>query len=107
MKDLTACVGTATQTAEPKDDTEKNSSNTGIIIFIVIAVLAVAGIGCYVKIIRPKKQTKDRYDDDDDGNEYGESFGLTPEYEQSENLPEDEDDSGEDFEDPDETESEE
>lgn len=107
MKDLTACVGKTTQTAEPKDDTEKNSSNTGMIIIIVIAVLAVAGVGCYVKIIRPKKQTKDRYDDDDDGDEYCESFGLTPEYEQSEDLPEDEDDSGEDFEDLDETESEE
>lgn len=107
MKDLTACVGTAAQTAESKDDTGKSNNNIGMIIFIVIAVLAVAGVGCYVKIIRPKKQSNNRYDDDDDGEDYGESFGLTPEYEPSEDLPEDEDGSDEDFEDLDETESEE
>lgn len=108
-KDLTVCVGKAVQSSNPKETPEKGdgTGHIGMIIFIVIALLVVAGVGCYVKIIRPKKQTKDRYDDDDDGDEYGESFGLTPEYEQPDDLPEDEGDSEEDFEDLDETESEE
>lgn len=96
-KDWTVCVGKAAQPSDPKETPEKSGSHIGIIIFIVIAVLAALGVGIYVKIIRPKKNGKDKYDDEDEeygeDAEYGESFGLTPEYRPSYDLPEDEENS--------------
>lgn len=69
--DLTKCCGKETQQeteptpAEPEQPAEKSGSNTGTIIFIIVAVIAVAGIGYYVKIVRPKQQNS--FDDDDEG----------------------------------------
>ena len=48
----------------------KSSSNTGIVIFVVVGVLAVGGAAYYIKVIRPKQQASVNEDDDmpdDDG----------------------------------------
>lgn len=69
--DLTKCCGKETQQetepipAEPEQTAEKGGGNTGTIIFIIVAVIAVAGIGYCVKIVRPKQQSS--FDDDDEG----------------------------------------
>lgn len=86
--DLTKCMGKATAqpTEEPKESEPEKSGSAGTIIFLVIAVIAVAGIGYYVKIVRPKKQAV--FDDDDGFEEegYGEDFG---DYDREIYLPED------------------
>lgn len=86
--DLTKCTGkAAVQPAEePKEPEPEKSGSAGTIIFLVIAVIAVAGIGYYVKIVRPKKQAA--FDDDDGFEEegYGEDFG---DYDREIYLPED------------------
>lgn len=86
--DLTKCTGKATAqpTEEPKEPEPEKSGSAGTIIFLVIAVIAVAGIGYYVKIVRPKKQAA--FDDDDGFEEegYGEDFG---DYDREIYLPED------------------
>lgn len=50
------------------------SDNTGTIIFIVIAVLAVGGAGYYIKILRPKQLGTsggaDDYDEPEDGDDF-------------------------------------
>ncbi|MEI3132711.1 MAG: DUF4366 domain-containing protein [[Ruminococcus] torques] len=56
------------QTEPPKKDT----GSAGTIIFIIVALLAVGGVGYYVKIVRPKQQAEDDEDFEDDG--YGEGF---------------------------------
>jgi hypothetical protein len=48
---------------EPVPVSEKDN-NTALIAFVVIAVLAVGGIGYYFKIVRPKKNGGDDYTDD-------------------------------------------
>lgn len=87
-KDLTVCVGNATQTAEPTEDATTDTDDTGLLIFIVIAVAAVAGVGCYIKIIRPKNQVNDS-DDDFDDEDYGEDFDPDREYGHTDYLPDD------------------
>ena len=86
--DLTKCTGKATAqpTEEPKEPEPEKSGSAGTTIFLVIAVIAVAGIGYYVKIVRPKKQAA--FDDDDGFEEegYGEDFG---DYDREIYLPED------------------
>lgn len=86
--DLTKCTGKAAvqPTEEPKEPEPEKSGSAGTIIFLVIAVIAVAGIGYYVKIVRPKKQAA--FDDDDGFEEegYGEDFG---DYDREIYLPED------------------
>lgn len=86
--DLTKCTGKAAAqpTEEPKEPEPEKSGGAGTIIFLVIAVIAVAGVGYYVKIVRPKKQAA--FDDDDGFEEegYGEDFG---DYDREIYLPED------------------
>lgn len=86
--DLTKCTGKATAqpTEEPKEPEPEKSGSAGTIIFLVIAIIAVAGVGYYVKIVRPKKQAA--FDDDDGFEEegYGEDFG---DYDREIYLPED------------------
>ena len=86
--DLTKCKGKAavTPSEEPEEPEPEKSGSAGTIIFLVIAMLAVAGIGYYVKIVRPKKQAA--FDDDDGFEEegYGEDFG---DYDREIYLPED------------------
>jgi hypothetical protein len=50
---------TPEQTPEPVPE---KSGNTGTIVFIVIAIIAVGVVGYYFKIVRPKKTVADDYD---------------------------------------------
>lgn len=86
--DLTKCTGKAAvqPTEEPKETEPKKSSGAGTIIFLVIAMLAVAGIGYYVKIVRPKKQSGFEDDDGFEEEGLGEDFS---EYDREIYLPED------------------
>lgn len=74
--DLNGCTGKAAATepeepAEPEQP-EKDNGSAGTIIFIVVALLAVGGIGYYVKIVRPKQLAENDEDYEEDG--YGEGF---------------------------------
>ena len=89
--DLKGCTGKEkpaeteepTQTEPPK----KDNVSIGTIIFIIIALLAVGGVGYYVKIVRPKQQAEDDEDFEDDG--YGEGFDPDEAYGEPEYLSED------------------
>ena len=50
---------------EPETPPEKKS-NSGTLIFVIIGALAVGGAGYYFKIVKPKQQGPDSYDDEDD-----------------------------------------
>ena len=71
------------QTEPPK----KDNGSAGTIIFIIVALLAVGGVGYYVKIVRPKQQAEDDEDFEDDG--YGEGFDPDEAYGEPEYLSED------------------
>lgn len=90
--DLNGCLGKVTEepapeeTEQPEAETEKSGGNTGMIIFLVIALVAAGGLGYYFKIVRPKQQAAmdedefedDGYGEDDETNEeYGEPDYLT------------------------------
>ncbi len=72
----------AAQTEQPK----KDNGSAGTIIFVIVALLAVGGIGYYVKIVRPKQQAEDEFDEDDG---YGEGFDPDEAYGEPEYLSED------------------
>jgi len=64
---------TAFASAPVTPPVKNGGSNTGMIIFVVIAVIAVGGAGYYFKIVRPKQQSSgadssedDEYDSDED-----------------------------------------
>ena len=63
------------------------NGSAGTIIFIIVALLAVGGVGYYVKIVRPKQQAEDDEDFEDDG--YGEGFDPDEAYGEPEYLSED------------------
>jgi hypothetical protein len=50
----------------PAPPAPEKSSNTGSIVFIVIAIVAVGGAGYYFKIVRPKQNGGNAYDDEDE-----------------------------------------
>ena len=81
------------QLAEPEEPAEseqpkKDTGSVGTIIFIIVALLAVGGVGYYVKIVRPKQQAADEDEfDEDDG--YGEGFDPDEAYGEPEYLSED------------------
>lgn len=90
--DLNGCLGKVTEepapeeTEQPEAEPEKSGGNTGMIIFLVIALVAAGGLGYYFKIVRPKQQAAmdedefedDGYMEDDEINEaYGEPDYLT------------------------------
>ena len=90
--DLNGCLGKVTEepapeeTEQPEAETEKSGGNSGMIIFLVIALVAAGGLGYYFKIVRPKQQAAmdedefedDGYGEDDETNEaYGEPDYLT------------------------------
>ena len=89
--DLTGCTGTAKVTVSEEPDTTEEPADTGsdagTIIFLVIAFAAVAGVGYYVKIVRPKQQAEVDDEFDDDG--YGEGFDPDAAYGEPEYLSED------------------
>lgn len=89
--DLKGCTGKEkpVETEEPTqaEQPKKDNGSVGAIIFIIVALLAVGGIGYYVKIIRPKQQAADDEDSWDDG--YGEGFDPDEAYGELEYLSED------------------
>lgn len=66
---------------------KRTTGSAGTIIFIIVALLAVGGVGYYVKIVRPKQQAEDDEDFEDDG--YGEGFDPDEAYGEPEYLSED------------------
>lgn len=60
----------------------------GTIIFVVVALLAVGGVGYYVKIVRPKQQAEDDEEFDED-EVYGEGFDPDEAYGEPDYLSED------------------
>lgn len=89
--DLKGCAGKEkpAETEEPAqtEPPKKDNGSAGTIIFIIVALLAVGGVGYYVKIIRPKQQAEDEEDFEDDG--YGEGFDPDEAYGEPEYLSED------------------
>jgi hypothetical protein len=75
-----------TEPENEPDPVVANSSDTGTIIFIIIAVIAAGGAGYYFKIVRPR-QNADMSDDDEDEDE------VEEQYDSDENDYEDEDES--------------
>ena len=64
----------AAESADTSNNTSPEndkSGNTGMVIFFVLAVIALGGAGYYIKILRPKRQTAnddDELEDDDNDN---------------------------------------
>ena len=89
--DLKGCTGKEkpAETEEPAqtEQPKKDNGSAGTIIFIIVALLAVGGVGYYVKIVRPKQQAEDDEDFEDDG--YGEGFDPDEAYGKPEYLSED------------------
>ena len=89
--DLKGCAGKEkpAETEEPAqaEQPKKGNGSVGTIIFIIVALLAVGGVGYYVKIVRPKQQVEDDEDFEDDG--YGEGFDPDEAYGEPEYLSED------------------
>ena len=97
--DLKGCTGKEkpAETEEPAqtEQPKKNNGSAGTIIFVIVALLAVGGVGYYVKIVRPKQQAEDDEDFEDDG--YGEGFDPDEAFGETEYLSEDDfDDRNED-----------
>lgn len=89
--DLSGCKGKekpaeTEKPAEPEKP-KKETGSVGTILFILAALLAVGGIGYYVKIVRPKQQDEDDAEFEDDG--YGEGFDPDEAYGEPEYLSED------------------
>lgn len=89
--DLKGCAGKEkpAETEEPAqtETPKKDNGSAGTIIFIIVALLAVGGVGYYVKIVRPKQQAEDDENFEDDG--YGEGFDPDEAYGEPEYLSED------------------
>lgn len=88
--DLKGCTGKEkpAETEEPAqtEQPKKDNGSAGTIIFVIVALLAVGGIGYYVKIVRPKQQAEAEFDEDDG---YGEGFDPDEAYGEPEYLSED------------------
>ena len=89
--DLKGCAGkekpAETEELAQTEPPKKDNGSVGTIIFIIVALLAVGGVGYYVKIVRPKQQAEDDGDFEDDG--YGEGFDPDEAYGEPEYLSED------------------
>ena len=86
--DLNGCLGKVTEepapeeTEQPETETEKSGGNTGMIIFLVIALVAAGGLGYYFKIVRPKQQAamdEDEFEDDGYGEDYEQDLAYSDE----------------------------
>ena len=93
--DLNGCLGKVTEepapeeTEQPETETEKSGGNTGMIIFLVIALVAAGGLGYYFKIVRPKQQAamdEDEFEDDGYGedDEQDLAYSDEPSYDEDE-----------------------
>lgn len=89
--DLKGCIGkekpAETEKPEEPKPEKKNTGSAGTIIFVIVALLAVGGIGYYVKIVRPKQLAEDNDGFEDDG--YGEGFDPDEAFGETEYLSED------------------
>lgn len=92
--DMSKCTGAVAQ-AESKEsnDNQDMTGTIGMIVFVVIGMAAVAGIGFYVKIVRPKKQAAD--EDEFESEDYGEDFDPDTEFAEPKYLEEDIEDADE------------
>lgn len=89
--DVGKCEGKSVSTDdEPQGGKSEKDGGSNITMYVIIgaAFIAVAGIGIYVKVIRPKKQQPEF--DDDEGEDYGETDGAD-DYGEPDYLPEDDD----------------
>lgn len=86
--DLNGCLGKVTEepapeeTEQPEAEAEKSGGNTGMIIFLVIALVAAGGLGYYFKIVRPKQQAamdEDEFEDDGYGEDYEQDLAYSDE----------------------------
>ena len=86
--DLNGCLGEsngrtgAGGNRAAEAETEKSSGNTGMIIFLVIALVAAGGLGYYFKIVRPKQQAamdEDEFEDDGYGEDYEQDLAYSDE----------------------------
>ena len=93
--DLNGCLGKVTEepapeeTEQPEAEPEKSGGNTGMIIFLVIALAAAGGLGYYFKIVRPKQQAamdEDEFEDDGYGedDEQDLAYSDEPSYDEDE-----------------------
>lgn len=90
--DLTGCTGKEVQPEEPEESAQPEESaneegSIGMIVFLILGVLAVVGIGYYVKVIRPRKQAEEEEEFDEEG--YGDGFDPDEAYGEPEYLSED------------------
>ena len=89
--DLKGCIGkekpAETEKPEDAEPQKKNTGSAGTVIFVIVALLAVGGVGYYVKIVRPKQLAEDDDGFDDDG--YGEGFDPDEAFGEPEYLSED------------------
>ncbi|MDL2258562.1 DUF4366 domain-containing protein [Eubacteriales bacterium OttesenSCG-928-K08] len=74
-----------TQPADPEptpepEEPKKSGGNTGAILFIILAVLAVGGAGYYLKIVKPRQQAAQQDDEEYEDEEFDE-FGEEQEEE--------------------------
>ena len=85
---MSKCTGSAVQSeSKESGDNQDMTGTIGMIVFIVIGMAAVAGIGFYVKIVRPKKQAAD--EDEFESEDYGEDFDPDTEFAEPKYLEED------------------
>ncbi|MEF2883709.1 MAG: bacteriocin, partial [Ruminococcus sp.] len=82
------CEGKAASTADEPAGGKSENDGGNITMYVIIgaAFIAVAGVGIYVKVIRPKKQQPEF--DDDESDDYGEYDGAD-DYGEPEYLPDD------------------
>lgn len=96
--DISKCSGKSSSTADevnPSGNTEKGGVNNMMMyIGIGSAFVLVAGIGIYMKIIKPKKQGS-AFDDEEEAEGYGEDYSDGEYYGSPEYLPEDDTDGDE------------
>ena len=94
--DLNGCTAKAAEVTPEPTEPEKSSSggsNAAMLILAAVALLGVGGVGYYVKIVKPKREAADE-DDDFEDDSYGEGFDPTAEYGATEYLPDEEDETG-------------
>lgn len=65
-------------TPTPELEPEKQGGNMGTIVFVVIAIAVIGGVGYYVKILRPKQlAANDSYDEPEDDFDDDEELDMT------------------------------
>lgn len=83
--DLAGCLGKAEEKSieepEQPEQAKEEGSNTGMIIFLIIALAGAGGAGYYFKIVRPKQQAAIEDADEFEDESYGE--GFAEDYEES------------------------